>query len=119
MDFGFPAMLVLLLLAADRDFLLLTLSVCILHECGHGLAMCLAGAGLREMRLTAAGLQLRTGTSILSHIEILRITLNTAGQTSYMCRIFYRLSTEIALLHLVLGLFNLLPFQVLDGRSGP
>lgn len=117
MDFGFPAMLVLLLLAADRDFLLLTLSVCILHECGHGLAMCLTGAGLREIQLTAAGLQLRTGTSVLSKGKLLCIYLSGPLTNLVFAAIFHQISTEIALLHLVLGLFNLLPFRVLDGGA--
>ncbi len=113
-DFGFPAMLALVLLSADAHFLLRILLVCVLHECGHGIAMCLTGAGLREIRLCGTGVQMTTGTAVLSRLRMLCI--NLAGPAvNLLCALFS--APETAVLHLCMGMFNLLPYRCLDGGT--
>ena len=117
MDFGFPAMLALLLLSGERDFLLQTLLVCVVHECGHGIAMCLTGAGLREVRFCGAGVQMRTGTAVLSRGRLLCIYLSGPAVNLLCAALLRTLSPETAALHLCMGVCNLLPFRVLDGGA--
>lgn len=118
-DFGFPAMLAVLCLCADGGFLLRTLSVCMLHEIGHGIAMVLTGAGIREVHLYAAGMQMRTSPHLLSKPRELAVLLSgplvnfLAACSLYLCFGW----CDTAVLHLGMGIFNLLPFSVLDGGS--
>ena len=68
MDFGFPAMLSILCMQSEGVFEILM--VCLLHELGHGVAMALSGAGLQEIRLYAAGIQMRTNTILFAFSSI-------------------------------------------------
>ena len=117
MDFGFPAMLALVLLAGDKPFLLQTLAVCILHECGHGIAMCLTGAGLREIRFCGAGVQMTVGTAVLTRSRQLCISLAGPFVNLVCAAVLAGFRPEIAGLHLCMGLFNLLPYRCLDGGT--
>jgi stage IV sporulation protein FB len=118
-EFGFPAMLVLVFLWSDAAFLRQSLAVSLMHECGHGAAMCLCGAGLREIRFHAAGVKMRTKSMLLHRKQELCILL--AGPAVNLCMAFVLHFlhgwTDAALLHLCMGIFNLLPFSVLDGGS--
>ena len=114
MDFGFPAMLVLVLLSGDAHFLLRILLVCVLHECGHGIAMCLTGAGLREIRFCGTGVQMTVGTAVLSRLRMLCISL-AGPAVNLLCAAFS--APETAAVHLCMGLFNLLPYRCLDGGT--
>lgn len=119
MDFSFPAMLAILLLCKDTAFLCQTLAVCMIHEAGHGLAMLLTGAGIREITLTAAGMQLRTRSVLLSGRQELAILCSGPCMNFVMAAFLYFLQgwSDAAMLHLCMGCFNLLPFSVLDGGS--
>lgn len=116
-DFGFPAVLALILLAADRSFLLKVLAVCLLHECGHGIAMWLTGAGLREIRLCGAGMQLRTRTAVLSRFAQNLIYLAGPAVNLLFGVLLWTFQKELAILHLCMGTFNLLPYECLDGGA--
>lgn len=116
-DFGFPAALALILLAADRNFLLKVLAVGLLHECGHGLAMWLTGAGLREIRLCGTGIQMRTRTAVLSERAQNLIYLAGPAVNLLFGILLWTAQKELALLHLCMGSFNLLPYRCLDGGA--
>ena len=113
-DFGFPAMLAIVLLSGDASFLLRILLVCVLHECGHGIAMCLTGAGLREIRFCGTGIQMTAGSSVLSQLRMLCISL-AGPAVNLLCAAFC--APDTAVLHLCMGLFNLLPYRCLDGGT--
>lgn len=110
-------MLALVLLAGDKPFLLQTLAVCILHECGHGIAMCLTGAGLREIRFCGAGVQMIVGTAVLTRARQLCISLAGPAVNLICAAVLAGSRPEIAGLHLCMGLFNLLPYKCLDGGT--
>ncbi|HAJ96924.1 MAG TPA: hypothetical protein DCO72_04235 [Ruminococcus sp.] len=113
MDFGFPAMLSLLFLQPEGIAELLT--ICLLHELGHGLAMALSGAGLKEIRFYSVGIQMRTNTVLLQTWQLLCIYLS--GPAVNLLFAYWLRGTEIGLLHLAMGCFNLLPFRTLDGGT--
>ena len=117
LDFGFPALLALILLASEKAFLLQTLLVCILHECGHGIAMCATGAGLREIRFGGAGIQMVTGTAAVSRRGMLCISLAGPAVNLLFAALLARICPEAAMLHLGIGVFNLLPYRCLDGGT--
>lgn len=117
--FGFPASLALLFLCTDGGFLLRTLSVCFLHELGHGIAMLLTGAGIREIHLHAAGIRMRTAPQLLSKWQELLILLSGPAMNLLAAALlFLRFGCcEMASLHLCMGIFNLLPYSILDGGA--
>lgn len=117
LDFGFPAVLCIAFLWGDGMFLAQCMTVCIVHELGHGLAMWATHAGVREIRFHAAGLQMRTHTACLSKASLLCIYLSGPAVNLVLAGLFQHVRPETALLHLCMGCFNLLPYRVLDGGA--
>ncbi len=117
LDFGFPAALCIAFLWGDDLFLVQCMTVCILHELGHGLAMWATHAGVREIHLHAAGMQMRTHTACLSKASLLCIYLSGPAANLLLAGLFWCIRPETALLHLCMGCFNLLPYRVLDGGA--
>lgn len=116
-DFGFPALMAVLFLWADGNFLLQGLAVCMLHELGHGLMMWASRAGIREVWFYAAGMQMRTNTAFLTNLSLLCIYLSGPAVNLLFTGILWHSRPETALLHLCMGCFNLLPFRMLDGGA--
>ena len=90
MDFGFPAAVCIACLWGDGAFLLQCLAVCMLHEAGHGLAMWLTRAGIREIRFQAAGLQMITTTACLPRLQQLCISLSGPAVNLLLAALLYR-----------------------------
>lgn len=118
-DFSFPAVLAVLILHGDPAMLRQSLAVCLLHELGHGIAMCLTGAGLREIRFYAAGVQMRTKAAFLRPKQELCILLCGPLANFLAAALMHCMQgiSDAVILHLCMGCFNLLPFSVLDGGS--
>ena len=89
----------------------------LVHELGHGTVMALTGAGVREIRLHAFGVQLRTQPCLLSVPEELLLYGSGPAVNLQCALVLWHISPETAQLHLGLGLFNLLPCTVLDGGA--
>jgi hypothetical protein len=119
MDFGFPAMLAILFLQGDAWLLRQTLAVCLLHELGHGAAMLITRAGIREIRFYAAGMQLRTRAVLLSVGQELAVLLSGPAVNLLAAALLYLCHGSRVLmgLHLGMGCFNLLPYRILDGGA--
>lgn len=117
MDFGFPAMIALAFLQSEQDFMRRMLFVSLLHELGHGFVMCLTGAGIREIRLHASGIQMLTGSRLLSTGQAFWIYLSGPLVNLVSACLLWHTQPETAVLHLGMGLFNLLPYSILDGGA--
>ena len=117
MDFGFPAMLAILFMQADAGLLKQSLLVCMIHELGHGIAMCLTKAGIQEIRLYAVGIRMKTNAGLLSDSKLLAVYLS-GPLMNLLCAVLFRnFNADISALHLEMGLFNLLPYRILDGGA--
>ncbi|MDE6658266.1 MAG: hypothetical protein K2J88_06770, partial [Oscillospiraceae bacterium] len=116
-DFGFPAMLALVFLQSENDFMRKILLVCMIHELGHGFVMCCTGAGVREIKLHATGLQMLTNTCLLSTGQAVCIYISGPVLNLIFAFLFWNINLEIAMLHASMGIFNLLPYRVLDGGA--
>ncbi len=77
--------------------------------------MTLSGAGLKEIRLYAAGIQMQTNTILLQTWQLLFIYLS--GPIVNLLFAYWLRGTETGMLHLLMGCFNLLPFRTLDGGT--
>lgn len=118
MDFGFPAMMALAFLQSESDFILRIMIVCFLHELGHSLVMCLTGAGVREIRLHASGIQMTANTCLLGTGQALCIYLSGPLVNLLFAVLLWKIRPETAVLHFSMGIFNLLPYKILDGGAG-
>lgn len=117
MEFSFPAVLAWIFLQADNALIKQMLIVSLIHELGHGLAMCVTQAGVREIRFYAAGIQMKTNTCLLSTGQILGIYLSGPVLNLICAMLFRKVDILIAILHLSIGVFNLLPYRILDGGA--
>ncbi|MDE5767802.1 MAG: site-2 protease family protein [Oscillospiraceae bacterium] len=117
MDFGFPAMLAIAFLQSEQDFMKQMLLVSLVHELGHGLVMCLTGAGIREIRFHASGIRMLTNHWMLHAGQAFWIYLSGPLVNLLCAWIFWSSAPEMAILHLCMGIFNLLPYRILDGGS--
>jgi len=116
MDFSFPAMLLMLFMQSD-NMIKQSVLVCLIHELGHGIAICLTNAGLREIRFYAAGIRIMTASGLLSTGQVLAVCLS-GPVLNLLCALLYQnLDPETAFLHFSMGIFNLLPFRILDGGA--
>ena len=116
-DFSFPAVLALLFLYPDDELTKQMLLVSIIHELGHGLVICLTKSGLREIRLYAAGIQMKTNVCLLTDKQILAVFLSGPLMNLLCAVLFWKLDAVTAFLHLEIGIFNLLPYRILDGGA--
>ena len=117
MDFSFPAMLAILFLQSDADLLKQAFLVCLIHELGHGLVMCLTESGIREIRFYASGIRMKTNACLLSDGKMLAVYFS-GPLMNLICAVLLRnISPVTAVLHLGMGIFNLLPYRILDGGA--
>ena len=116
-DFGFPAVIAFLFLYPDDGLTKQMLLVSLIHELGHGLAICLTKSGLREIRFYAAGIQMKTNACLLTAGQILAVCLSGPLMNLLCAALFWKLDSVTAFLHLGTGVFNLLPYRILDGGA--
>ena len=117
MDFSFPAMLLMLFMQTDNQVIRQSLLVCLIHELGHGLAICLTNAGIREIRFYAAGIRMETASGLLRTGQVLVICLSGPLMNLFCAVLYWKISPETAAVHLGMGMFNLFPFRILDGGA--
>lgn len=117
LDFGFPAMLAIVFLRSEQDFMKQMLLVSLIHELGHGLVMCLTGAGVREICFHASGVRMVTNHWLLCPGQAFWIYLSGPLVNLLCAWMFWNFAPELALLHLCMGVFNLLPYRILDGGA--
>ncbi len=115
--FGFLAVLTLLFLRIQELLIRQTLLVCLVHELGHGIAMCLTGSGIQEIRFHAAGIRIQTDTCLLRTGQAVLISLSGPLINLIFAGLLWQIQPVPAILHLSMGVFNLLPYQVLDGGT--
>ena len=89
---------------------------CVLHECGHCLALRWFGIEVREIRLTLFGAQIK----FESHMSYWKECIAAAAGPAVnllLAGLFWRLSAYRVFtgVNLSLGIFNLLPVGTLDG----
>ena len=116
-NFSFPMILAWIFLQKDAELIKQILAVSMIHETGHGLAMCLTKAGIREIRFYAAGIRMQTNAYLLSTGKILAVYLSGPVMNLCFALLFWKMNQFVAILHLWTGIFNLLPYRVLDGGA--
>ncbi len=118
--FWFFAVITVMLLIDRTGLSLMGLVACMLHELGHLLMFFLVGHTPREISFEASGIRLCKTSPLICYPKELLVLLSGSAVNLLLCLVFYLfLPTPGGLLfaavHLVLGLFNLLPVGTLDG----
>lgn len=122
-DFIFFAIITLFTILDKSGVGLLGLLACIMHEIGHIIAFILVGNKPKELAFEGGGMKLVKGDNFLSYHKELIILLSGSLVNFIMFFIFYFSTDTInnisifAMVHLVLGIFNLLPINTLDGAK--
>jgi len=115
-DFWFATVLVFLLLFFPNGNAAWCFAFCIMHELGHLSAMLVFKRKPEKIQFGFFGMKIVTGNSLLSPIKEIIIAASGPLVNLTLAAIFYFINkSEIALLNLGLGVFNLVPVPMLDG----
>ena len=114
---GFAAMVLLALLAGAGGVLPLVLLSALCHELGHLAALRLAGTEVELLRLTAFGAEIRADTRYLPYPKEILCTLAGPAVNLILALLVARLCKDylFAGANAILGVYNLLPVDGLDG----
>lgn len=113
----FPAMLALLCSLQQGRLTAWCLLAAVMHECGHLLMLCLLGNRPREIRFSAFGMCLVLGDTPMRRRHHIVTALGGPLVNLLTAAILTTVGgdRDILAIHLLLGLFNLLPIYPLDG----
>ncbi len=121
---SFFMLVTFILIISDSEIALISLFSSFLHESGHIIAMCLSGDEIRSLSFSATGIRLdKDMEKAVSYNSEILISLAGVGVNALISLIFYfcylytgeLLFRNISLVNLLMGLFNLLPTEALDG----
>lgn len=107
------AMTAVLLLDRENRVIFCFLAA-VLHELGHVLMMLLCGVRVRAIRLRLFDVLIKADDAPSFKADVL-ITLGGVAANFLFALLLYPIGMKVALPHLALGVFNLLPVMSLDG----
>lgn len=120
-DFSFFAIVSLMLLFRDNQYVLLCLLACMWHETGHLFVMLLNNVRVKRILFYGGGIKI-TPDKLFDFTQIgVRVSVLLAGSVlNFITFILLKNSmfdilTFFAMTNAVIGAFNLLPLQSLDG----
>lgn len=116
-DFSFFAVAALVGLLGGEGLFLQLFLVCLLHECGHLLALRLFHRKIQQIRFCGAGITICPGSFYGAYWQDILISLAGPLVNLLFAGILLPSCQAFGAMHLGLGLFNLLPFRCLDGGS--
>lgn len=123
-NFFFIAALSVMLILRDNKLILSAVAAAVLHECGHIAALLLMNNNIKELKISVSGIELKQGTKFNLSFKGEIISALAGVFVNFMCAQSFLLVNRArpndfflynAGIHLVLGLFNLLPVKALDG----
>lgn len=119
-DFSFLVFAALIFLIRDVDVIWGFFSVCMIHEIGHGLAICLSGGRISTVTFYGMGIIMVPCRSGLLPMKKELFILLSGPAVNIILYLLLRGNGEFeafALLNLCAAVFNLLPYSSLDGGA--
>ena len=104
----------------NDPFLYVSLISALLHEAGHILSAVALGVGIKSVRMTLGGIRIDADFSGIKRVDEVMILLAGSGVNFLLCLISKAVpvySKEVLTANILLGVFNLLPCEGLDGGS--
>lgn len=122
LDFTFLAVLLLFLVLDQSGFALMGLYACLIHELGHLLAMLFVGCSPDRILFYGAGVKITSYQEYklpfaaqLTVLSFGSLTNLIAFAVLYICGSGNLPTQMFGVIHLLIGLFNLLPLPIFDG----
>lgn len=121
---SFFALITFILLVSDSEIVLISLFSSFLHEAGHIFAMWVLGYGIKQLTFTAVGIRLdKDESTTASYTEEIIVSIAGVAVNALLCLLFFSVyvytgivfARNIAIVNLLVGIFNLLPVESLDG----
>lgn len=117
--FSFFATVAILMLCADSCYAVNGLYACLLHETGHLAVMMLFGQPVKKLIFYGAGIKIIQRKNELLVGFGKQLSILAAGCTVnfliYAMTVFFHRYELFGLINLMVGLFNILPLNCLDG----
>ncbi len=120
-DFSFFAVVSLMLLSDKNEYVILCLLVCIWHETGHLIAMLLNNVSVGKIGFYGGGIRITPVKPLDFTSSAISFCVLLAGSTLNFVTFFvlkncsYNLLSAFAAVNAIIGAFNMLPLQFLDG----
>lgn len=119
-DFSFLVFAALIFLVKDSAVILVYFTVCLVHEIGHGLAVCLSGGRISSVAFYGMGIIMVPCRSGLLTVKKELFILLSGPAVNILLFLLLRNADGFglfALLNLCAAVFNLLPYSSLDGGA--
>lgn len=119
-DFSFLVFAALVFLIKNGAEIFSFFSVCMIHEIGHGLAVCLSGGKISSITFYGTGIIMKTDrTGIMPLKKELFILLSGPSVNIILFLLLWKkdMTETFALLNLCAAVFNLMPYSSLDGGA--
>ena len=119
-DFSFFALIGISVLLRDKNYIAVSLLCCLLHECGHLLAMGLFKVRVKEIAFYGGGIKICADNFNVKKSATIIILIAGSFVNIVLCIITALIFTEtkmlvFAALNGAIGVFNLLPVDYFDG----
>ncbi|NMA79534.1 MAG: hypothetical protein GX967_02675 [Clostridiales bacterium] len=120
-DFSFLAVLLIFMLVDESGYGLMGLYACLIHEIGHLIAMVAVRLNPDEILFYGAGIRIKAFDEYkLSYgEEIFVLSFGSITNLLVFAVLYYNANGQgigiFAVIHLLIGLFNLLPITIFDG----
>lgn len=117
-EFSFFVFTAMIFLCTENSLISDYLASAFIHECAHGIALCLSGGSLCGILFTACGIRLIPKKEhILSYGKELFVLFAGPLSNLLLFLVFHASehTSQLALINLGIALFNLLPYSLLDG----
>lgn len=118
--FSFIAVFCLVSFFDGTSYILLGMAVCMLHECGHILAMCVFNVPPEKVQLYGAGIKITENTRLTTFSKEV-IILSAGIITNFILFVVCYFTTDnfninlFGMMNLIIGMFNCIPFKFSDG----
>ena len=118
--FSFLVFLTVMFLTESGRIIFDFFTVCLIHELGHAAAVCLTGGSISELVFCGMGIRMVPLRTRLFPLKSELFVLLAGPFVNLLVFAVLRLagwSDSFAMMNLCAALFNLMPFQMLDGGS--
>jgi Zn-dependent protease len=118
-NFSFFASLALILLLKDERVVLMGVGACLIHECGHIIAMISVKEPTSEIVFSGIGIKIRKVKPPLRRFKTDLFVLSAGIATNIIISVIILISRlpylVFAQVNITIAVFNLLPFEIFDG----
>lgn len=120
-DFSFFAVVSLMMLFSNNDYVVMCVLACLWHETGHLLAMMLTKVKVNKICFYGGGIKISPDKMFGFTPLSVKLEVFLAGSAMNLAMFIIFKNSQVEALHFfavinaVLGAFNMLPFQFLDG----